>query len=964
MQNSTYDEAMLLPLPLSERASCMTVTLTSGFRESAPGQFDADISLSSLPLLEDGHVFLSLSRVGCRASLLVFGLHAPETAVQRTHYGSFTDWCLEITEVVQKSPEGFHMHISLEADEKTLSPYQKAGILGGILLVQVPKVYLTDFSIQSKHDEAGYSFLVSCPVKGLDTGDEDFSLFLTAKAPSGDIVSAKELPLRSFDPGDVLLPIENPLLWSPEAPNLYQITVTLLRNNAPVGCWQKRAGLFTVEKRGQQIFLNDVPLKLRGLAYREPLIPEGFDIKEDLRLFKEANVNYLRSLYYPFSTELLDRCDELGILVEQSAPVDEVGQSLPANQNAPALRPLFVGQYQEMVLRDRSHPSILLWSLGSNCVWGDQFRSGLSLIRRLDPNRLINFHLPMTIPTEEWIPDVWSMQYGAWNLPSDVCYDQMVIFHTQGADNAIGYALGKAHDYSLPILHDVFAPVPHHDLDDLDRDLGVHEFWGESLSRFWENIDQTPGALGGAVMAAVDEDDTFHPSLTGFHYGILDAHHRPKPEYWHVKMAYHTDPFTIIQDPRGWIAENSRIRCRISAESGLISELSIDGSPAVLKGPFLHTGRFVLGAWKCESFELSRIYKGVSLAISGSYGADLTAAFTVQLFEDGRLLTDCRLLKINRPMPHQVKAGIGLDPGGLDEFGIRYLLPASMDTLTWNRKSLWNEYPSDHIGRPRGSALSTNPFDFTSLKAHINDASVSSPQSAVRILPVGDQSLRLMLTPDKRCILDDRERENSLASLRFEGTWYQLDDAPGGIWSTESMAREKGDACEITFFGTGIVVYGSTDRIRGLCDIWIDGEKAASGISQHTPLVQAACMSRGYEKRYHKVLFEIASLPLREHTCRIEVREEKEPQSQDTYISLDSFEILHPDFPRQISLLLCTDYNYPRLVLGNYMRPPVLPVEGDSLSLNLYLYRPERENREDFQTDAAHEDDKKGGFEP
>lgn len=904
--------------------------VTPLFRENTPGVWEAELSVSALPR---SHVFLSFSRVGCRA-LLTVRADKSEKTLSCSHYGSFTDWSFEITEAVADSPVSLHVSLQLEADETTLSPYQRAGIFGEILIVTLPCAYLSDFYVRPLIQDGKWGFLVNAPAAG-DCRDNSLVLELTLYDPD-DACIAEHVLCSPKEP--VFLSVSSPLLWNPDSPRLYRIRAALLQDKDVLGVWEKRAGLCSIQKDGQTVRLNGSPLKLRGLAYREPLDCEGFDVEADLRLFAEANVNYLRSLYYPFSSRLLSLCDEMGILVEQSAPVDEVGQTLPANQNAPALLPLFLGQYREMLLRDRSHPCILLWALGNNSVWGSQFAAELSLTRSLDPDRLVNFHLPMSLPQDEWIPDVWSVQYGAWNLPSDTCYDHMVIFHTQGADNAIGYATGKAQDYHLPVLHDVFAPVPVHDLDDLERDPGVHDFWGESVTRFWENIRTAPGALGGAVMAAVDEDGSFHPSLKDFCYGILDAHHQPKPEYWHLKMAYQEDPFVLKEEGEYLLFANSHISCAVCKETGLFSHIRIDKKTVLCGGPVLHTGRFLPGPWKLEKMAAEPIYKGIQLLISGSYGTALSVSFTVTLTEDGRLDTSCRIDALNRSLPHQVKSGIGLDPGGLDELAIHYLLPADMDTLSWQRDGLWADYPDDHIGRPAGTAKRSDPSDFTSMKANLLTAAVSSPDTCVQVIPKNGQGLRLDLVPDKRCMLSVHPDSSSpFARVRWDGTWNMIEDKTGGAYHTELMSRDKNASCTISFHGTGIVIYGSTDRIRGCCDIWIDGVCVAKNISQHTPRVQVACMSRGYEKRYHRVLFCIDSLAYGDHECRIIVTGEKEPSSQDTYISLDSFEILHPDCPRQVSLLVCMDYNYPRLVLGNYMRPACLPKAGDAFACRLYL---------------------------
>lgn len=961
-QTVTSKATSPIPCPMPDGFRSFVQSVSENFIELQPGHFEANLSIPTRYANADHRLFLQLFRVGYKATLTVFA--SDGNFVSCSHYGSFTDWQLELTPLFSKlSPQNSTMVslraiLQLEADYTTTSPYQKAGILGSIRLVATSSICFRDLQIRSQknnHDE--WQFLVSCPLllhseladnSSPDASDE-LSISIELQTKEGLLINSCSLSFEQAISNEVHLfvPSDAAHPWSSEDPYLYRILFSIFKNHTLLESCERMVGLCQIEKQGQTILFNGAPLKLRGLAYREPLTSEGYDLSSDLMLFQKAHVNYLRSLYYPFSEELLSLCDQYGILVEQSAPIEEVGQSLPAFQNAPALRPLFLEQFQEMVLAGRSHPCVLLWCLGHNCVWGDQFALGKQLIRSLDPNRLINFHLPMTIPQDEWIPDVWTVDYSAWNLPADVCYDQMVIFHTQGADNPIGYALGKAQELQIPVLHDAYALVPVYDRDKLETDDGIHEFWGESMKRCYDTIRHTPGALGGAVMAAVDENGNFSPSLLNFCYGILDSSHKPKPEYWHVAMAYFEDPITVHKANDSWTIKNQHLLAFVNPNTGLLTGVFLDHKPIICEGPFLNTGRFFLEPWELISLSDETIDHGLLLTIRGRYGSCCSVTFLLCLYEDASLTTSCHIDSVGKSMPHEVKAGIGLDPGGLDEYGIFYLLPAAIDTLFWSRNALWNQYPSDHVGRPRGIAYKENHADFTSRKANLIDACVhsSNDQIALRLHPENGQSIRLIESPDPHCLLsmkalcsdaaNDTSFSNDLCHIFFDGEWYLINDKAGQENSVELMAKDLGAFCSIHFYGTGLTIFGSTDRIHGLCDIWIDGKLVAKNINQHTPLVQMPGMSRGYEKRFHQPLFHTNQLTLGLHECKVIVSGTKEAVSQDTWISIDSVELIHPQYPPRIGMVVSRDYNYPRLTQGNYMRPAVMMQTGDILSCNL-----------------------------
>ena len=81
-----------------------------------------------------------------------------------------------------------------------------------------------------------------------------------------------------------------------------------------------------------------------------------------------------------------------------------------------------------------------------------------------------------------------------------VSYTHLDVYKRQG------YATGRAEDYTMPALHDIYAPAPCRSLDEIERDPGIREFWGESLKRHWEKMESMPGCLGGAILAAIDEE--------------------------------------------------------------------------------------------------------------------------------------------------------------------------------------------------------------------------------------------------------------------------------------------------------------------------------------------------------------------------------------------------------------------------------------------------------------------------
>ncbi|MGI6107027.1 MAG: glycoside hydrolase family 2 TIM barrel-domain containing protein [Lachnospiraceae bacterium] len=773
------------------------------------------------------------------------------------------------------------------------------------------------WEVRSVRKKNQWFFETSCDTAGKE------AVSVTVTDPSGNELAQGQAPDGS---GTVSTEVRDAKLWSPQTPVLYTVRI----GTPEGGSVTVRTGLREIEKKENRVYWNRRPVKLMGLVYREPKMPAGESeethrelLRHDLTLFKEAGVNYLRAARQPFSESLLTLCDEMGFFVEQTLGWEDYGDKRLGLQNAPALRTRYTERARSVVTAGRNHPCILLWLVGANCVWGDNFRAAAETVRGLDPVRLVNFHLPMTIPENEQLPDVWSVWFNSWNLPMDRCYDQMVVFHTPGADNEIGYQLGEAQELNLPVLHDAMAPVPYHNLDEIDRDPGVHRFWGESIQRFAAAIRQTDGALGGAVFAALDDPEYGCA-------GVLDQNHCPKPEYEELKRAFVTDTFSLTRTGSLTIAENHLIHAEFSSATGQFVKIAVRRGetyiPVILGGPVLHTGRFGTGSWRAETAGADRIDREVVFRTKQCSQRGVTAVFEIHLREDGVIDTRGTIEDFGRPLPHSVKAGIGLDPGGLDEFGISWLIAQGYHKVAWLSGD-----PADSF-RIHTADSEKDPSVFAAQKFSLFGAELlgTENQPPLRVLSDGTRSIRLEKTPDPVCVIDDRSRSSRIASIEWKGSWYRVEDQAGLVNSTETLSDENGAVCRVSFTGTGITIYGTSDRNRGLCDVTVDGRKIVSEFDEHTPTAYFESMSRGYEKRYHQRIAGIHGLPMGKHVMELTVLGKHIPPSQGNWISVDSFEIDHPEHPERLLVHVNEAVNYPRLVYGNYTRP-VLPGRGSKV---------------------------------
>ncbi|MEA4935169.1 MAG: glycoside hydrolase family 2 TIM barrel-domain containing protein [Paludibacter sp.] len=194
-------------------------------------------------------------------------------------------------------------------------------------------------------------------------------------------------------------------LWHFDDPNLYTATLEVLSNNELVDIRKVRFGVRKVEVKGTQFFLNDEPIRAFGFNrisdHRTYGNTEPIElIKRDIDEMKSLGCVMTRIMHYPQSPDLLDYCDEKGILIIQEIPV--WGKFDPNSYHE---SPVAKHWLNEMIERDYNHPSIIGWSvaneIGIDAGWKDmrmskeQFRYIQSMIRHvkseLDSTRLITY---------------------------------------------------------------------------------------------------------------------------------------------------------------------------------------------------------------------------------------------------------------------------------------------------------------------------------------------------------------------------------------------------------------------------------------------------------------------------------------------------------------------------------------------------------------------------------------------
>ena len=177
-------------------------------------------------------------------------------------------------------------------------------------------------------------------------------------------------------------------LWDLEHPNLYDLTISLVRDGIATDAFSCRIGFRTAQFGENGFYLNGKRIKIRGLNRHQSYPYVGYAMpkraqENDAELLKRTlGVNLVRTSHYPQSKHFLNRCDELGLLVFEEFPGwQHIGNDGWKKNAMTALR--------EMIERDWNHPSIVLWGVRINESQDDDafYRETNALAHRLDRTR-------------------------------------------------------------------------------------------------------------------------------------------------------------------------------------------------------------------------------------------------------------------------------------------------------------------------------------------------------------------------------------------------------------------------------------------------------------------------------------------------------------------------------------------------------------------------------------------------
>ena len=307
--------------------------------------------------------------------------------------------------------------------------WHMSGIHRDVYLFATPKTFVRDHYITSSLDAtSGYtagSMNVAVEMDNRDGIATSKSVEVSLVAPDGSEVAKKSIAFDfaegetskvadfAFDGLSALL------TWTAETPNLY--TVTVVQKTADGNeehAFSTKYGFRHIEIKNGLVYINGEKVLFKGANLQDthPVTGRSVDVAtmlNDVKMFKQANMNTVRTSHYPRQAKMNAMFDYYGIYCMDEADLEchyswEIGKETGGITNEDSWRAQYIDRTVRMVYRDRNFPSIIFWSLGNESGGGKNFQYTYAAVRDLDP-RPIHYEGASRAGTAH--TDIWSEMY-------------------------------------------------------------------------------------------------------------------------------------------------------------------------------------------------------------------------------------------------------------------------------------------------------------------------------------------------------------------------------------------------------------------------------------------------------------------------------------------------------------------------------------------------------------------------
>ena len=590
--------------------------------------------------------------------------------------------------------------------------WRLSGIYRPVQLWVRPLVHISDYQVTAEPNADYSKASVKATVSLCNVGKQTTKgLQVVMKIDGREIADG----VQKLTAGDTTMLVLNdvinkPLLWSAEKPHLYPFSIELRDvKGAVIEHFDYHLGVKKVEVVGEVFKINGKNVKLRGVNRHDHHPKTGRYVddatyKEDVRLMKQANINFLRTSHYPDREYLYELCDRWGIYVMDEANHETHGYGYANEEMGEDLawQQAHVERAESLVKRDFNHPCVILWSLGNEGAVGPNIEAMYNKVRELDNTR------PPFYDSDRRYSCIWDDSY---LYPDDLRKNAQQVtdkpFMMREYAHAMGNSCGNLQEYWDVIYAD-------------------SSICGAAI---WDWVDQ--GLLKDGYYA-YGGDYGDKPNLDAFCInGLIAPDRKPHPHYYEVQYVY--QPLQFVREGNDIRIINRDFFTSID-EYDIIRDTVIVGTERLLniyaclkedkpwakKGFVVAREQFVLQPWEWKQSTPKGLGNG-TVTIDGNSltswivdGREVLQAPLEPYFwkpendnqhaahfaEQSAVWKEVRDVTVNYTVidDHTIRVDVDYRPTAanlplMPKFGMRMRLPANYTQIKYYGRGPWENYP-------------------------------------------------------------------------------------------------------------------------------------------------------------------------------------------------------------------------------------------------------------------------------
>ncbi|WP_438863868.1 glycoside hydrolase family 2 TIM barrel-domain containing protein [Neptunicella sp.] len=285
--------------------------------------------------------------------------------------------------------------------------WRVSGIERDVYIYQASDVHVSDFfaktSLANNYTDGVLALSVDVSNAGKQTADkvtlitelyDANKMLIEQNAQQIAIASGKTTSI------DTAMQIKDVKAWSAEAPNLYTLVLKTVQPSGQIEqVVGESIGFRKIESKGGQILVNGQPILFKGVNRHEhdertAHVVSKQSMLNDIKLFKQNNINAVRTSHYPNDPYFYKLADQYGIYVIDEANIESHGfgyESDDTPANKPEFEAMHLDRIQRMLERDKNHPSIIFWSMGNEAGDGPTFIKGYQWLKQRDDSRVVHY---------------------------------------------------------------------------------------------------------------------------------------------------------------------------------------------------------------------------------------------------------------------------------------------------------------------------------------------------------------------------------------------------------------------------------------------------------------------------------------------------------------------------------------------------------------------------------------------